>query len=755
VIAIVGNTDAAVDFLCHWHGDRDRVVITIDPVSNVTVRRDFLPALEDKMRGFIEAAQGRQNIYTLVNPGRGGTSPTKAEMTAARALHVDADLKDLGGDKDAALARLRALNPPPGIITFSGGGYWPLWRLTKLYNGSADWREKIERANAMLHQAAGANPACRNVNRLMRLPGTINVLNEKKRKEGREPALAYVVEADWERTFELEDFDIGDLPAPNGRDGDVPAPAGPLRELPPGVMKVVNTGAADRWGGDRSSAVFSVACCAVRAGWPDEAIAELLLNPNNKISVHVCEQSQPAKYAARQAARARQAVEEPILELNKAFAVVRVANKAAILNEHLDGEGKPTFSLLSPDSFRLLIANNQSVDANDWIASPLRREYEGITFAPAGSPPGYYNLWRGFAVKPSESGSCELFKAHLKENVCQGSEELFAWVFGWFADIFQHPAEKCGTSLVLRGKMGVGKSIVGDTFGHLLGTHYVQTADPRYVTGRFNAHLVRCLLFHCDEAFWAGDRAAEGKLKDLVTGKRHPIELKGFEVFFVPNFVRLFVNGNPNWLVPAGMEERRFGTLDVGEAHMQDIPYFRAIAEELNRGGYERLLFELLSFDLSQVELRVIPKTDALLDQKIETLPPEKAWWLDVLKNGRLPWCDLDNPAKCPGKALFNSYINHTKTTGIFRRKIETAIGMFIRTVVPKDAGFYTKVESYTFPTALGIEVDRGTVYTFPPLVKCRQAFDEMLGQNIKWEGPEAWDARNSKSNLDETVDPY
>jgi hypothetical protein len=67
---------------------------------------------------------------------------------------------------------------------------------------------------------------------------------------------------------------------------------------------------------------------------------------------------------------------------------------------------------------------------------------------------------------------------------------LFNWVFGWFADIFQHPDTKCGTALVLRGPMGVGKTIVGDTFGQLLGAHYVQVADPRYVTGRFNAHLV-------------------------------------------------------------------------------------------------------------------------------------------------------------------------------------------------------------------------------------------------------------------------
>jgi hypothetical protein len=156
--------------------------------------------------------------------------------------------------------------------------------------------------------------------------------------------------------------------------------------------------------------------------------------------------------------------------------------------------------------------------ANWWLAQPGRRQYEGITFAPEEAAEGYYNLWRGFAVKPSEAGNCEMFKAHLFENVCSGSESVYRWVFGWFADIFQHPAQKCGTSLVLRGDQGVGKTIVGETFGRLLGIHYVQIADPRYVTGRFNAHMEKCLLLHCDEAFWAGSHEAEGKLKDLVTG---------------------------------------------------------------------------------------------------------------------------------------------------------------------------------------------------------------------------------------------
>jgi hypothetical protein len=444
---------------------------------------------------------------------------------------------------------------------------------------------------------------------------------------------------------------------------------------------------------------------------------------------------------------------DAIQTLNKTFAVIRVVNKVAILNEHLDAEGRPTFSLLSKDSFTLLLANQKikfptaSNDAataiplaNYWLANPRRRQHEGIAFAPQGAPRGYYNLWTGLAVKPNKSGSCAAFKEHLYNNVCNDNPAIFDWVFGWFADIFQNPAHKCGTSLVLRGEMGVGKTIVGETFGHLLGLHYVQVADPRYVTGRFNAHLVRCLLFHLDEAFWAGDRIAESKVKDLVTGKRHPIELKGYEAFFVPNYIRLFINGNPDWLVPAGPGERRFTTLDVAPTHKEDIAYFRAIADELRDGGYQRLLYELLEFDLATVDLRHIPKTEALLDQKIASLSPEQGWWIDILKRGQLPHHTRDaQPGRCPGQMLYDDYIKHAKEQGARRRAIETAIGIFLNKNVP---GLASDVKTYTIKDATNFESassSRGTVYIFPPLPECRRAFEEKLHQAVTWPVIHEW----------------
>jgi hypothetical protein len=410
-----------------------------------------------------------------------------------------------------------------------------------------------------------------------------------------------------------------------------------------------------------------------------------------------------------------------VAELNKVYALVLIGDKAAIIKIAPEG-----LSFLSLSAFRQWFGNRFVAHgkrrislAEHWLSSPVRRQYEGLVFAPKREVQGHYNLWRGFAVEP-KPGDCSLFLAHLRDNVCRGDEALFNWVLAWFADIVQHPDRKPGTSLAVRGKQGTGKSKIGEVIGSLLGSHYVSVSDPRYITGRFNSHLVSCLLLHADEAFWAGDHAAEGKLKDLVTGSSHLVELKGKEVFRVSNHVRLLVTGNPEWVVPAGMEERRFAVLDIGDGHKEDFPYFAAIDREMENGGRAALLYYLLNLDITDVNLRSIPRTSALLDQKLASLTPEQGWWLDILQAGQLP--RGVGGGRCPKSAIFDSYTRHARDAGAKRRAIETRLGIFLERYAP------------------GLRRER-TDYVFPDLKSCRDTFGRRIEQNFAWSDPDAvWD---------------
>ncbi len=251
-----------------------------------------------------------------------------------------------------------------------------------------------------------------------------------------------------------------------------------------------------------------------------------------------------------------------------------------------------------------------------------------------------------------------------------------------------------------------------------------------------NSHLVTCLLLQADEGFWAGDHSAEGKLRDLVTGHHHFIEFKGKEPIRVQNYVRLFVTGDKDWIVPAGFDERRFAVLDVAPHHKQDHAYFAAIDDEMNNGGREALLHHLLNFDLSQVNLRAIPKTVALLEQKISSLTAEAGWLLDLLARGELPWgCDWSR--WCPSKRLIDDYIAHASKRGARRRAIETSIGMFLFKHVP---GLIKKEGIYNVWTGEEPKSVSGYVYEFPPLSECRANFAKLLNQDLLWNDRQEWE---------------
>src|SRR6476661_2943552 len=228
------------------------------------------------------------------------------------------------------------------------------------------------------------------------------------------------------------------------------------------------------------------------------------------------------------------------------------------------------------------------------------------------------------------------------------------------------PSVKMETALVLRGPFGTGKTKIGKVFGSLLGDHYLLVASPRYITGKFNAHMASIVVLHADEAFWAGDKSAVGTLRDLVSGDQHMLEYKGVDPINIKNHVRLYICGNPDWLVPAGFKERRWAVFDIGEEHAQDHAYFAAIDHEMNNGGREALLHYLLNFDLSQVNLRVIPKTAALLDQQIQSMTPEQAWWFETLNKGVLPCRQYVGntkfaPGVCERDDLFEQYVRYAK----------------------------------------------------------------------------------------------
>jgi hypothetical protein len=742
---LTGDTSAALDFLRHWEPNGPWLLTAIVPDGD-TSTATFTPEQEADAFRWIESYQGRRNLYFSVNrPKRHlATKATKADIGWFTAAHVDVDPeagKPLEEEKRRIIDRLMAFQPAPSVIIDSGGGGQAFWPLKEPVAIKDDF-ERYEAINKQLENALGGDH-CFNIDRIMRLPGTINIPNKKKRAKGRQPALASIVEADWGRLYSPEDLEAA--PSETHPRGDGDNPSAPDIDTLPVSARIKNlirgVGDPEHPYKSRSEEVFAVLIAMASSGCSDEQMEAVLLDARVPIAAHVLEQPKPPLYLARQIKKARaardDATSKAIAELNEKHALILLGDKSMVLKESVSADGRPAFEFLSKTAFNTWY-QNRTVVVNDkrrtlgelWLNHPERRQYEGIVFLPSRDDPRFYNLWRGFAVAP-RPGDWSLFRKHLRDNVCGGDAALLNWVIGWFAAIVQHPEKKVGTSLVIRGKEGTGKTKVGEVFGSLFGPHYVAVSDPRYVTGRFNSHLASCLLLHAEEAFWAGDHAAEGRLKDLITGEVQLIEYKGKEPITVSNLVRLFVTGNPEWVVPVSLEGRRFAVIEIGDGQIRNGDYFAAIDDQMNDGGREALLHDLMNFDLSTVKLRIVPKTAALLDQKIASLTTEQSWWLDVLQEGKLPrGAGLANG--CAKEMLFDRYIDHANRRGIRRRSIQTQIGMFLNRMAP---GLRSRTGAYR---GYGSDMT-GSIYEFPALCDCRTTFEKLIGEKVDWKGPGEW----------------
>ena len=72
----------------------------------------------------------------------------------------------------------------------------------------------------------------------------------------------------------------------------------------------------------------------------------------------------------------------------------------------------------------------------------------------------------------------------------------------------------------------------------------------------------------------------------------------------------------------------------AGNARMQDSSYFKALQDQMERGGRQALMQFLLDRDLSGVDLRRIRSKDALAEQQTRSLDSLGQWLYAALDAG-------------------------------------------------------------------------------------------------------------------------
>jgi Family of unknown function (DUF5906) len=456
-------------------------------------------------------------------------------------------------------------------------------------------------------------------------------------------------------------------------------------------------------------------------------------------------------------------------EMNEEHHVVNLGGKTLVLSWDYEDEiypGRPIATYRSPAEFckfydkwtHTYPSKNKKGDPVEakapfgtwWWENGGRRQYGGVVYAPNINDDvvgGKLNLWRGFSVAPA-AGDCSLYFEHLRNNVCvdkdgQPHQESYDYLIGWMAYAAQHPERQGQVAWVMLGKKGIGKTVAGAEFGKLFEFHYVEIVNPDHMTGKFNQHLQSCSVLLADECFFAGDRKHEQILKTLITGDRIFVEPKGVNGFQVKNYLHIIMCTNSNWAVPASHDERRYFVLKVGEKHIQDIPYFKTMCDQMDNGGRAALLHMLLNLNLGEhtvggkpFEVRRAPTTDALRGQQEQSRHGIDALVEDMLINGHVLFSHHNRPFLC----ITSGEENDKGFDHFIRKKASLDMQRLgptrVKAVLKQEwdcKHFHGRIAGAGSGVVAGIE--------FPPLQEMRAAFEKRHGK-ILWPGPKGQQGR-------------
>ena len=321
--------EATVSFLNWLRPDGPWTLTAIVPdglTTTVTAQN------EGEVRAFIAKHNGVRNLYYAMNPLRTAmtSKAQKTDVAAIEFILADLDPDEKETPEQAKDRYEEALEnvPKASAIINSGNGLQVLWRLEKPIPLSppinGEWPAESElaiadaecRSRAMMERL-GAKAGTQNIDRILRLPGSMNLPNAVKKRQGRMRRQAKLITCNAAK-YSLETFAVAAAPRPATKQspqrpelhiafGDLPAVDLAALPISKEIREAIDTDGSELCDGDRSIAVFRVACELIRAGCSDPQIASVLWS--NPIGAHCHDQKDPERTVRRAIKRAREKVD--------------------------------------------------------------------------------------------------------------------------------------------------------------------------------------------------------------------------------------------------------------------------------------------------------------------------------------------------------------------------------------------------------------------------------------------------------------
>jgi hypothetical protein len=248
----------------------------------------------------------------------------------------------------------------------------------------------------------------------------------------------------------------------------------------------------------------------------------------------------------------------------------------------------------------------------------------------------------------------------------------------------------------------------------------------------------------------AAGKKDESLLKDLITGKTIETNDKYVPVYSVPNHLHLCITGNPDCgqcFVHRPTDLRPLMLQMRGEAILNIM--LRSVRGSV-AGGYAALMHYFLNYEYG-MDLRIVPVTDELIEQKKRTMSGVKQWAINCAELGEWPYGHVRDDGSVEVIKKLMHYSCNGSPEGRRNQLSENEFGIAFLKLFPKIvngivqntimgglSALSRQGPNIKFPDKRGVQ-QYGHV--IPPLRAIRDVIDATLGGKNIWEDSADWSA--------------
>ena len=365
-----------------------------------------------------------------------------------------------------------------------------------------------------------------------------------------------------------------------------------------------------------------------------------------------------------------------------------------------------------------------------WV-SPNTHVYKKTAFSPIATSPNTINFWVDPVIEAR--GNWSAIHKFLFEIICCENKAILEYLLMYLAHMLQHPEEKPGIMIVLLGAQGTGKGTFFKLLSKIWHRTMLEVNDVDHVIGNFNAILEQKYVICMDEALFAGDRKKLERLKSLITEPTCRIEQKYQPARIISSYHRFFAASNSDQFAHVELDDRRFLFLRVSRSRQGDSKYFDEVLKYIDDPAtIAAMVYDLMRMDLTDFNVRIRPRTDEHLSQKIQSLTGFDRYWFEVLQSGSTDgsedgflgeWCE---PKFVSTSDILRQYKGHDRNSERYAPTQASQIVQKLLKICPSARQGKGKNKGAHIQKQV-----RG--FHLPSLSIARQEFENVLGGSVTW----------------------